>query len=186
MSSLATRSILTVLLVCLLPAVLWAADPAGAIAGGVSDPSGAAIVGAKVVATNINTGLARDVTTAADGGYLFPLLPVGFYSINVQAPGFERYEQRGIEVKTDQSTSYPGAQSVSANGARTDMVNYNLDGGSNEDPYTNVNNPFPNPDALEEFSVQTNSYSAEYGRGLGSDCERCHAIWNESIARFGL
>ena len=31
----------------------------------------------------------------------------------------------------------------SANGARTDMVNYNLDGGSNEDPYTNVNNPFP-------------------------------------------
>ncbi len=69
---------------------------------------------------------------------------------------------------TIQSTSYPGAQSVSANGARTDMVNYNLDGGSNEDPYTNVNNPFPNPDALEEFSVQTNSYSAEYGRGSGA------------------
>ena len=48
------------------------------------------------------------------------------------------------------------------------MVNYNLDGGSNEDPYTNVNNPFPNPDALEEFSVQSNSYSAEYGRGSGA------------------
>ena len=48
------------------------------------------------------------------------------------------------------------------------MVNYNLDGGSNEDTYTNVNNPFPNPDAFEEFSVQTNSYSAEYGRGSGA------------------
>ena len=48
------------------------------------------------------------------------------------------------------------------------MVNYNLDGGSNQDTYTNVNNPFPNPDAVEEFSVQTNSFSAEYGRGSGA------------------
>jgi hypothetical protein len=48
------------------------------------------------------------------------------------------------------------------------MVNYNMDGGSNQDPYTNVNNPFPNPDAVEEFSVQTNSFSAEYGRGSGA------------------
>jgi Carboxypeptidase regulatory-like domain len=234
------------LLVCLLPIALWAADPTGGIAGSVSDPSGAAIVGANISATNLNTGLVRNTTTAADGGYLFPLLPVGSYSVSVEAPGFERYEQRGIEVKTDQSstvpvilkigspsqsvtvqanaemvqtqsgalsqvvtrqnivelplngrnaaalilltpgtadthvgnfsacsdtvqsTSYPGAQSISANGARTDMVNYNLDGGSNQDPYTNVNNPFPNPDALEEFSVQTNSYSAEYGRGSGA------------------
>ena len=236
----------TLVTLTLLSAPLWAADPTGTIAGSVSDPSGAAVVGIKVVATNINTGLTRDTTTASDGGYLFPLLPVGSYTIGVAAPGFERYEQRGIEVKTDQSstvpvtlkigspsqavtvlanaemvqtqsgalsqvvsrqnivelplngrnaaalvlltpgtadthvsnfsacsdtiqsTSYPGAQSVSANGARTDMVNYNLDGGSNEDPYTNVNNPFPNPDALEEFSVQTNSYSAEYGRGSGA------------------
>src|SRR5207247_8019859 len=45
---------------------------------------------------------------------------------------------------------------------------YHLDGGSNIDHYTNVNNPFPNPDALEEFSVQTNNYSAEYGRASGA------------------
>lgn len=203
-------------------------------------------VGANVVATNSNTGLILKTVSAGDGGYVFPLVPAGIYNVGVQLPGFERYEQLGIEVKTDQSstipvvmkigspnqqvtvqansemvqtqsgalsqvvdrknivelplngrnaaalilltpgtadthvgnfsacsdtiqsTSYPGAQSVSANGARTDMVNYNLDGGSNEDPYTNVNNPFPNPDALEEFSVQTNSYSAEFGRGSGA------------------
>ncbi|HEX4170771.1 MAG TPA: carboxypeptidase regulatory-like domain-containing protein [Bryobacteraceae bacterium] len=235
------------LLLCLFSAALWAVDPTGTIAGNVSDPSSAAVVGAKVTATNINTGLTREATSAGDGGYVFPLLPVGFYSVKVAAGGFRNFEQRGIEVKTDessavpvhleigsasqsvtveanaqmvetqsgalsqvvgqqkivelplngrnaatlvlltpgtadttsknygscnsdavQSTSYPGAQAVSANGARTDMVNYNLDGGSNEDPYTNVNNPFPNPDALEEFSVQTNSYSAEFGRGSGA------------------
>jgi hypothetical protein len=69
---------------------------------------------------------------------------------------------------TMQTATYPGAQSISTNGARADTVNYNLDGGSNQDHYTNVNNPFPNPDALEEFSVQTNSYNAEYGRGSGA------------------
>jgi hypothetical protein len=239
-------------LLFVLPFALWAADPTGTIAGNVSDPSGAAVAGAKVTATNINTGFTRDATTGSNGGFVFPLLPVGSYSIAVEASGFRRFEQRGVEVRTDQSstvpvsleigsatqsvtveanaemvqtqsgalsqvvgqqkivelplngrnaatlilltpgttdttppgnggnssfsgcqdtiqsTSYPGAQAISANGARTDMVNYNMDGGSNQDPYTNVNNPFPNPDALEEFSVQTNSFSAEYGRGSGA------------------
>ncbi len=84
-----------------------AADPTGTIAGSLSDPSGAAIVGAKIVATNVNTGLTRETTTAADGGYVFPLLPVGFYSVQAEAAGFERYEQRGIEVKTDQASTVP-------------------------------------------------------------------------------
>ena len=69
---------------------------------------------------------------------------------------------------TQQGVTYPGAQSISSNGARADGVNYQLDGGSNIDHYTNVNNPFPNPDALEEFSVQTNNYSAETGRASGA------------------
>lgn len=63
---------------------------------------------------------------------------------------------------------YPGALSVTSSGARADGVNYQLDGGSNRDPYLNVNNPTPNPDALEEFSVQTNSFSAEHGNATGA------------------
>ena len=74
----------------------------------------------------------------------------------------------GSSGDTIQSVTYPGAQSISANGARADTVNYNMDGGSNLDHYTNVNNPFPNPDAVVEFSVQTNSFSAEYGRAGGA------------------
>src|SRR5438876_2587385 len=70
----------------------------------------------------------------------------------------------------DQGTTktFPGAVTISANGARQDMVSYQLDGGNYVDEYTNVNQPFPFPDALQEFSVQTSNYSAEYGQNAGA------------------
>ena len=48
------------------------------------------------------------------------------------------------------------------------MVSYQLDGGNYVDEYTNVNQPFPFPDALQEFSVQTSNYTAEYGQNAGA------------------
>ncbi|MGH9664494.1 MAG: carboxypeptidase-like regulatory domain-containing protein, partial [Bryobacteraceae bacterium] len=52
-------------------------------------------------------------------------------------------------------TTYPGVVSVSVNGNRGNSTNYILDGGQNNDHYSNAPNPMPNPDALQEFSVQT-------------------------------
>ncbi len=46
----------------------------------------------------------------------------------------------------------------------TGSVNYYLDGGSNMTNLRNTGNVLPNPDAIQEFRVQTNSYNAEYGR----------------------
>jgi hypothetical protein len=43
-------------------------------------------------------------------------------------------------------------------------VNYYLDGGNNMTNLRNTGNILPNPDAIQEFRVQTNSYNAEYGR----------------------
>lgn len=77
-------------------------------------------------------------------------------------------DNAGGSGDTQQTVTYPSSVSISANGGRADSVNYNMDGGSNQDTYTNVNNPFPNPDAVEEFSVQTNSFSSEFGRGSGA------------------
>ena len=57
---------------------------------------------------------------------------------------------------------------ISTNGSRQNKVSYRLDGGNNVDEYTNVNAPFPFPDALQEFSVQTSNYSAEYGQNSGA------------------
>ena len=63
--------------------------------------------------------------------------------------------------------TFPGAVTFSANGTRQDTISYQLDGGNYVDEYTNVNQPFPFPDALQEFSVQTSNYSAEYGENAG-------------------
>ncbi len=46
-------------------------------------------------------------------------------------------------------------------------VNYYMDGGTNMTGLRNTGNIAPNPDAVEEFRVVTNSYSAEYGRFAG-------------------
>ncbi len=63
--------------------------------------------------------------------------------------------------------TFPVAVTVTANGTRVGQMSYLLDGGNNVDEYTNVNAPFPFPDALQEFSVQTSNYSAQYGQNAG-------------------
>ncbi|MBI3698537.1 MAG: TonB-dependent receptor, partial [Acidobacteria bacterium] len=57
---------------------------------------------------------------------------------------------------------------IAVNGARATSTNYLLDGGDNNDPQEGVAAVTPNPDALEEFSVLTNNFSAEYGRSSGA------------------
>ena len=72
---------------------------------------------------------------------------------------------RGAGVTS--GTTYPGVTPVSVNGSRGNATNYVLDGGQNNDHYSNAPVPLPNPDALQEFSVQTNNFSAEFGRNAG-------------------
>lgn len=65
------------------------------------------------------------------------------------------------------SKTFPGGVTISTNGSRQNQISYQLDGGNNVDEYTNINQPFPFPDALQEFSVQTSNYTAEYGQNAG-------------------
>src|SRR5690349_5431183 len=92
-------------LFCVLGLRLYAADPTGTIAGTVLDPSGAAVPGASITATAATTGFTRTTSSATDGGYVFPLLPVGPYSLTVEARGFRRVEQKGVIVETDKSST---------------------------------------------------------------------------------
>ena len=57
---------------------------------------------------------------------------------------------------------------ISVNGLRGISNNYMLDSGDNNDVLGGTAAIVPNPDALEEFTVQTSNFSAEYGRNMGA------------------
>lgn len=56
---------------------------------------------------------------------------------------------------------------TSMNGARGTSTNYLLDNADHNEAQTNLAQIFPNVDAVQEFSVQTSSFDAQYGRGVG-------------------
>jgi Carboxypeptidase regulatory-like domain len=64
--------------------------------------------------------------------------------------------------------NYPSSVALSVAGAQATNINYLMDGADNNDAFTNVNLPFPFPDALQEFSVQTSGLSAQYGLHPGA------------------
>lgn len=63
--------------------------------------------------------------------------------------------------------TFPGEQYAKVNGGGSNGVSYLLDGVDFNDPYINANLPFPNPDAVQEFNVDTNNMSAAYGNATG-------------------
>ena len=54
------------------------------------------------------------------------------------------------------------------NGSRQSGVYFLMDGGMNTDSYRNYSGVFPNPDAVQEFSVQKSNFSAEYANATGA------------------
>ena len=89
---------------------LWLASAAtvfgqadtGRITGTITDASGGAVPGAKVVVENEGTALRREVTTADSGNYTAALLPPGKYRVTVQKEGFKAAGQSNIKIDVDQ------------------------------------------------------------------------------------
>ncbi len=216
----------------------------GTISGTVSDPSGAVVPSATVLATQVQTGRETQVVSGTNGNYVFPTLPPANYTLTVSAPGFQTYHQSDIVLQANQALTvsmmlqvgaasqtisvtaappqvdtttgtlsqvidesrvvdlplngrnaaslitlvagvvdatnagnganqgsgktFPAAVITSSNGTLPNQENYLLDGGNNVDEMTNVNGPFPFPDALQEFSVQTSNYDAQFGQSAGA------------------
>ena len=215
----------------------WAQSTTASLIGVVRDPSGAAVPGADVTATNIATSFNRAATTDETGSYLIPNLPVGEYMVQIQKAGFSKFVQKGITLVVNQNArvdvaltlgdaaqsvtvtaqstgvetrsttvaelvdekriqelplngrnamalalTVPGVISVSAPtivsqsrsgptitvaGGRTTQNEFRIDGISNKNLTQNTALNFPAPDALQEFTVMTSNYSAEYGRNSG-------------------
>ncbi len=217
--------------IMLCPTILAQQDQ-GMISGIVTDQSGAAVPKAKVILQNEQTGRSFTATTSASGDYFFTLLPVGFYSLRVEAHGFKTEERQHIELHVQQKLNEnfslevgattqtvvvkgtvtplqtgdaslgnvtdrrsivnlplngrniyqlvvltPGASispdgNPSISGQPSQQQSYLLDGTDNNNYQGTFQsgspwNLQPSPDAVQEFKVQTNNYSAEFGRAGG-------------------
>ncbi|MFN0122691.1 MAG: TonB-dependent receptor domain-containing protein, partial [Blastocatellia bacterium] len=212
------------------------------LVGAVTDNSGAVLPNAKVTLTNIGTNISRTATTDESGAYTFNLLPVGAYSVRVEASGFKGFlvseitlvagDRTRVDVRmevgattetvnitaeapalqTDSSTvgtaitgklvqelplngrNYiqlallaPGVSAGPPNGLATGtrpddrrlnssysvngqdpVVNNNMiDGMDNNERVIGTIGVRPSIDAIQEFKVQTNLYSAEISRTSG-------------------
>jgi Carboxypeptidase regulatory-like domain/TonB dependent receptor len=73
----------------------------GSILGTVTDPQGAAVVGAKVIVTDQNKGTTQQTTTNDSGNYSVGHLIPDPYTIKVEATGFKGLEQKDIVVSAD-------------------------------------------------------------------------------------
>jgi hypothetical protein len=78
-------------------ALAWASITGG-ISGVVTDPSGAVISGATVVAVDTQTGVKTTVTTDAKGFFSLPALAIGTYDLQVTHAGFKSYTATGLVI----------------------------------------------------------------------------------------
>jgi hypothetical protein len=104
------------LLSLFLPSLAFAQGGAtGAIGGVVQDTSGAVIANAKVDITSEATGqLMRQVTTNASGLFSALLLPVGNYTVTVNAAGFPETKFPGVTVRITETTRITASLKLSA------------------------------------------------------------------------
>src|SRR5579872_2483636 len=84
--------------ILLLPAMSRAQLLQGTINGNVSDPSGAMVAGARVVAVDEATHFERAAVTTSTGAYTLPDLPPGTYTVTASAPGLQAYRLTGVAV----------------------------------------------------------------------------------------
>ena len=209
------------------------------LTGTVRDQTGAAIAGARVGATQIETNATRSASSGEDGGYNFPILLPGVYEVSVSAVGFQKQVQKQVRLEVNQAVGLDfklalesvstevkvteeapllqtetgsvgttiGAQTIdelplvqrdvmavvrlapgvvaksqvgdarggrgvfnsnfSVGGGRTSTNEVLLDGAVNTIGDFNGVAFSPPPDAVQEFRVETNSFSAEFGRTGG-------------------
>src|SRR5437870_3132432 len=96
-------SLLISLLMAALAAVpLFAQDISGTIEGTVLDNSQGAIANARVTVTNVDKGLVvRQITTGGSGIFSATLIPIGNYSVKVEATGFKTATVTGIVLNVN-------------------------------------------------------------------------------------
>src|SRR6185437_2839822 len=94
--------VLLLSLTILLAPMSQAQEVTAAITGRVTDPSGSAIAGAKVTATDTQRGTQWPTVTNGDGAYNIPRVPTGIYDVKVENQGFQGAQQSNITLVLNQ------------------------------------------------------------------------------------
>ena len=84
-----------------LSAIVFAQSGTTSLRGTVTDPSQAAVSGAKVTLANPERGFTRTVTTGDSGSYEFLQLQPGVYQITIEVAGFRKAEQKHVQLLVD-------------------------------------------------------------------------------------
>ena len=123
-SSFARKLIPLLLLIFSLPASFLAAQQVQEFTGRVTDPSGAVLPKATVIAHNVDSGVDTSTITTSTGNYTIPYLIPGHYSISATVPGFETGVRTGLTLQVDQAATVNFALKV---GSTTETVTVNAD-----------------------------------------------------------
>lgn len=92
------------LLLLALPSMAHAQAVSATLLGSVSDKTGAAVAGTKIVIQDVATGITHEVITNESGNYTFPNLPPGAYSVTAEAAGFKKETRSNIDVIVNTTT----------------------------------------------------------------------------------
>src|ERR1035437_3252765 len=121
-------------------------------------------VTADTAQVDVTTGTLSEVIGAVSVNEL-PLNGRNAASLTAEVAGI--VQAPSAQADQGNTKTFPMVFTISANGTRVGQTNYMLDGGNNVDEYTNVNMPFPMPDSVQEFSIETSNYNAQYGQNAG-------------------
>ena len=127
------RLVILLALCTLLADISMAQEVTGNISGIVKDQSGAVVPNATVTVTNTDkNAVMKTVTTSSNGDFSATYLPIGRYSVTVEAAGFQRFTQKDIELHLhDRYTLNPTLQvgqttqqvTVEASGQQVELQN---------------------------------------------------------------
>jgi hypothetical protein len=93
----------------------------GTITGTVTDPSGAVVAGASVLAHNTDTGVDSTVTTNSTGLYRIQFLPIGRYEVTVDAKGFDKETIPAFQLEVLQTVTFNVKLTVGASSTVVDV-----------------------------------------------------------------
>ncbi len=91
-------------LFCFCTLAAFAQGDRGTLTGTVTDPTGAVIPNANIQVTNAETAAVYQVGTSSTGNYTLANLPVGTYTLSVDAAGFKKFERPNLIIQVAETT----------------------------------------------------------------------------------